>query len=60
MKSHSISFKEWNEQFEEDRDLETYLPEYGMTLYDFRFKIYNSERQEGVSKEEFMNRVNRW
>ncbi len=55
-----LSFSEWNKQFDDNRDLDTFLPEYGMTLKDFRFKIYNSERQEGLSKEEFINKVNSW
>ena len=55
-----LSFSEWNKQFDDDRDLNIFLPEYGMKLRDFRFKVYNSERQEGMSKEEFINRVNSW
>ncbi len=55
-----LSFSEWNKQFDDNRDLNTFLPEYGMKLRDFRFKIYNSERQEGVSKEDFISRVNNW
>lgn len=55
-----LSFSEWNKQFDDNRDLNTFLPEYGMKLRDFRFKIYNSERQEGLSKEEFINKVNSW
>ncbi len=55
-----ISFLEWNKQFDDDRDLDTFIPEYGMKLRDFRFKIYNSERQDGLSKEEFIDKINRW
>ncbi len=53
-----LSFSDWNKQFEDDRNLDTFIPEYGMVLRDFRFKIYNSERQEGIAKEEFINKVN--
>ncbi len=55
-----LSFSEWNKQFDDDRDLNTFLPEYGIKLRDFRFKIYNSEKQEGMSKEEFTTKVNSW
>lgn len=55
-----LTFSEWNKQFDDNRDLNTFLPEYGMKLRDFRFKIYNSEKQEGLSKEEFINKVNSW
>ncbi len=56
----NLSFYEWNKQFEDSRDLDTFLPEYGMKLRDFRLKIYNSEREGGLSKEEFVNKVNSW
>ncbi len=51
-----LSFSEWNKQFD-DQDLDAFLPEYGMRLRDFRLKIYNSEKQEGMSKEEFFRKV---
>lgn len=55
-----LSFEEWNEQFEDNLNMDDMIPEYGMTLKEFRLKIYNSERQEGMSKEEFLNKVNSW
>ena len=55
-----LTFEEWNKQFEDKDNLDDYIPEYGMKLRDFRLKIYNSEREEGMSKQEFVNKVNSW
>ncbi len=55
----TLSFSDWNKQFDDDMDLDSFT-EYGMTVRDFRLKIYNSERQQGMSKEEFINKVNSW
>ncbi len=56
----TLSFSEWNKQFDDELNLNDFIPEYGMTLLDFRLKIYNSERQQGISKEAFINEVNNW
>lgn len=55
-----LTFEEWNKQFIDDMDLKEFIPEYGMTLKEFRMKIYNSERDEGMLKEEFVEKVNQW
>ena len=55
-----MTFEEWNVQFTDDMDLNEFIPEYGMTLKEFRLKIYNSERSEGMSKEKFIEKVNQW
>jgi thymidylate synthase len=31
-----ISFEEWNEQFIDNRNLDDFIPEYGITLREFR------------------------
>jgi hypothetical protein len=55
-----MAFNEWNKQFEGDIDLDDFIPECGMTLRDFRLKVYNAEKGQGISKQEFENRVNAW
>jgi len=55
-----MTFNEWNKQFEDEYDLDDYIPEYGMKLRDFRLKIYNSEKGQGISKQEFENKINAW
>ena len=55
-----LTFEEWNKQFENKDDLDEYIPDYGMKLRDFRLKIYNSEREQGMTKKEFVNKVNSW
>ncbi len=49
-----MSFEEWNKQFGDEQDLDTYIPEYDMTLREFRQMIYERERdEEEISLEEF-------
>lgn len=55
-----LTFKQWNKQFEDDYKLDDYIAEYGMSLRDFRMKIYNSEKEKGMSKQEFVKKVNAW
>jgi hypothetical protein len=51
-----MTFTEWNKQFE-DLNLDIFLEEYGISLKDFRLKIYNSERENGISKESFFEKI---
>lgn len=55
-----MAFNEWNKQFEGDVDLDDFIPEYGMTLRDFRLKIYNAEKGKGLTKNEFEEKLNAW
>ncbi len=52
----TLSFLEWNEQFETS-NLDEFIPEYSMKLKDFRLKIYNSEREQGISKQDFVQKL---
>lgn len=52
------SFEEWNMQFDDSQDSEIYIEEYGMNLHEYRLQIYNAEQEEGISKEEFMTKLN--
>jgi hypothetical protein len=56
----TLSFSEWNTQFENSTNLDDYIPEYGMKLRDFRLKIYNSEREQGMSKQDFLQKIQNW
>lgn len=49
-----ISFEEWNQQFNDDQDLNTYVEEYGMTLGDFRRQMYEAETGETMTLESFL------
>jgi cytoplasmic iron level regulating protein YaaA (DUF328/UPF0246 family) len=59
-KNETISFEKWNEQFTDDRNLDDFIPEYGMTLREFRQDIYNAETGNGMTINEFENRVKQW
>ncbi len=53
-----LSFSDWNKQFDDKLNLDDFIPEYKMTLKDFRMKIYNAEKEKGMSKKEFIERIN--
>jgi len=52
-----LTFEEWNKQFEDELNLDEYIPEYGMSLKDFRLMIYNSERSESYPIEKFYKKL---
>lgn len=54
-----MSFSDWNKQFDEV-DLNEYVEDYGMTIREFRKRIYDSERESGMSKSDFVTKVNSW
>ncbi len=57
----SQTFESWNEQFEDKRDLKEYIPEYGMTLGQYRKKIFDSEFSgDDMTLEEFFNSLDAW
>jgi len=56
----TLTFLEWNEQFENSTNLDDYIPEYGMKLHDFRLKIYNAEKEQGMSKQNFLKKLENW
>ncbi|HAN77236.1 MAG TPA: hypothetical protein DCQ31_05405 [Bacteroidales bacterium] len=55
-----LSFSEWNEQFDTNQNLDEFIEDYGMTLGEYRLLVYNSEQEEGISKDEFIEKINRW
>jgi hypothetical protein len=59
-KSEKISFEEWNKQFEDDMDLDEFIPEYGMTLREFRMAIYEAEMGDEMTMEEFKESLKTW
>lgn len=54
---NSLSFQEWNKIFMEEKDLNEYIPEYDMTLLDYRMKIYNAERSESFPINKFFKKL---
>lgn len=58
----SDGFLEWNKQFEDDRELSEFIPEYGMTLGEFRRDIYESETSEegDMTLDEFIRDHKEW
>ena len=61
--ANHLTFKEWNKQFEDDgKGLDEIIPEYGMTLREFRMGIYESEKEagKGIPVENFLVELRSW
>lgn len=52
-----ISFEEWNNLFMEERDLNKFIPEYNMTLGEYRKKIYITEQGKDYSINQFIEKL---
>jgi len=59
-KVKQLSFEEWNKQFTDDQDLDSFIPEYGTTLREFRQTIYEAEMGEEISMEELKESMKNW
>ena len=53
----TLSFDEWNNIFMEEKNLNEYIPEYDMTLYDYRLKIYNTEKGKSYPINQFLKKL---
>ncbi len=58
--SEFLSFEEWNKQFSDNQSLDDFIPEYGSTLREFRQKIYEAEKGEEMSMQEFKHSLKSW
>ena len=58
----SLAFEAWNKQFDDNEsNLDKYIPEYGMTLREFRIQMYSSENSgKGISKGNFFDELDKW
>ncbi len=56
------TFEEWNKQFIDNLDLDTFIPEYGTTLREFRRGIYDAEMSDDseMSFDEFKESIKSW
>lgn len=59
-KNGNISFEQWNKQFNDNRDLGEILPDLGISLGDYRKKIYDAEMSEDMTINEFKKSLNSW
>jgi len=57
--ANQISFEEWNKQFTNFKDLNEYIPEYGMTVGEYRKEIFEAEMGETRPIEEFQTKLKR-
>ena len=60
-KAKQIGFEEWNKQFTDNQDLDSFIPEYGTTLGEFRQTIYKAEIDDDeISMEELKESMKNW
>ena len=52
-----LSFEEWNELFMQEKDLDEYIPEYDMTLHDYRMKLYRAEQGKSYPINQFKKKL---
>lgn len=52
-----LSFEEWNSLFMTERDLNEFIPEYDMTLGEYRMKIYKAEKGKDYSINQFLEKL---
>ncbi len=58
---NSLSFEQWNEQFEGEEDLSENVPDLDMTLGDFRKKIWEAETDDKfITLAEFTDELKTW
>ncbi len=55
-----MTFEEWSRQFTDERDAEDFLPEYNMTLQEFRRTIYEAEKSGSLTYEELGASIEAW
>ena len=59
-KEKILSFEEWNKQFNDNLDLDDFIPEYNTTLRKFRKEIYEAEIGAEMTMEEFKLSLQTW
>ncbi len=60
IKQKEISFEQWNNQFFDNCNLDDFIPEYGTTLREFRYRIYKAEMGEEMNLKEFKENLKTW
>lgn len=55
-----ISFEEWNSLFMEENDLNEFIPDYNMTLGDYRKKIYEAEMSQTLPLDDFLTKLEKY
>lgn len=53
----NLTFEEWNELFMEDKDLNQFIPEYDMTLGEYRNRQYNAEKGKSYPINQFLEKL---
>ena len=52
-----LSFEEWNKLFMQEKDLNEYIPEYEMSLREYRMKLFNAEQGKSYPINQFFKKM---
>ncbi len=55
-----LSFETWNQKYMNNHDLDEYIPEYQMTLGEYRQKIFKSETSKTHPIENFIEKLDNY
>ena len=54
---NGLTFEEWNELFMQEKNLDDYIPEYEMSLREYRMKIFNAEKGKSYPINQFLKKL---
>lgn len=52
-----LTFEEWNELFMQEKNLDDYIPEYEMSLREYRMKIFKAEQGKSYPINQFFKKL---
>jgi len=52
-----LSFEEWNKLFMKEQNLDEYIPEYEMSLREYRMKLFNAEKGASYPINQFLEKL---
>ena len=58
--NNDLSFETWNSIFMEEKNLDEFIPEYDMTLGEYRRKIYQAEQGKSMPISKLIDKLNNY
>lgn len=55
-----MDFEQWMNQFDDKDKWDEVIPEHGMTLREFRKRIWEAEQSEELTYEEYLEKTKHW
>jgi len=57
---NELTFEEWNELFMQEKNLDEYIPEYEMSLREYRMKIFKAEQAKSYPINQFLKKLEKY